>query len=185
MFRLPLLSIALMLFAFPQPAAAGDPDPVRIFEITGSGKVQHQHVATTFGAKSFVTKVNKASINECINELFVPDCADLQDNDDGKVFLYIYDSGMWGVATDPDPATAEVTLLMGVIDGKGKFMFVGTDADTEVQFLVEGKAKLDKTLGDALIPLKLKGKLRALDIDAGHTGVVNIKTVGKPLVVEV
>jgi len=187
MFRLPLLSLALVLFALPQPARAGDPppDPVRVFEITGGGKVLHQHVATAFGAKSFVTKINKKSIESCVTGVDGGDCQLLPANEDGKVYLYIYNSGEWGVALQADPSDADVTMLEGLIDGKGKFMFVGTDPLTGVQYLAEGKAKLDKEFGDDLIPIKIKGTLRALDIASGHTGVSKIKTVGKPIVIAV
>lgn len=186
MFRFSLLCAALVIFAIPQFTRAGDPDPeaVRIFEVTGGGKVQHIH-GNQLGDKTFVTKVNKKSIDACINDDFQgPDCAQLQGNKDGKVFLYIFTSTSWGIATSSDPGTAEITMMEGLTDGKGKFMFVGTDADTGVTFIAEGKAKLDKDFGNDLIPKKVSGKLRALDTVDGHTGVSSIKTVGKPLAIE-
>ncbi|RKY21298.1 MAG: hypothetical protein DRQ55_04760 [Planctomycetota bacterium] len=178
-----LTSTAVLTVAM---AAGGDAPimPVRIFEITGGGKVQHVHFPG-LGDKTFVTKANKKTIPLCIQGSklsggFQGDCDSLQNNADGKAYLYIYTSRLWGVATDSNPNTAAVTQLTGLTDGKGKFMFSGFDGSTGTTFLVEGKAKLDKDLGDDLIPKGVKGKLRAVTSDGGHIGVSSIKS-GKPL----
>ncbi|GJM21307.1 MAG: hypothetical protein DHS20C15_12220 [Planctomycetota bacterium] len=185
MFRLPLLSVALILFALPQPSTAGDPvgDPVRIFEVSGSGKTQHIH-GNGLGDKTFVTKINKKSIVSCVTGVDFGDCQLIPNTKDGKVYLYIYDSGNWGIALDPDPSEATVTFMEGLTDGKGKFMFIGSDPTTGVQYIAEGKAKLDKALGDDLIPTKVSGKLRAIDVAGGHTAVSSFKSVGKALEIE-
>jgi hypothetical protein len=156
------------------------PPVVRIFEISGKGPVQHVH-GPTLGAKSFVTKANKTSIPECITGAAGGACTLLANDPGGKAYLFIYTSRLWGIATTSDPATATITLLDGLTDGKGKFTFAGEHAATGTSLLVEGKAKLDKELGDDLIPLSVKGKVYAVSVQTEHSSKGGFATKGKPL----
>ena len=175
-----LLLTSPLLFSVANADEAGVlPPVVRVFEIIGKGSVQHVH-GPSLGSKTFVTKANKSSIADCITGAAGGDCSQLENDPGGKAYLFIYTARMWGIATTPDPDTAVVTLLDGLTDGKGKFMFSGVHGPTGTAFVVDGKAKLDKAFENDLIPLGVKGKLRAVSVQTEHSSIGGFKT-SKPL----
>ncbi len=170
--------------------AGGTPVPQAVFELSGGGALFHLEGGASPGSKAFKTKANKKNIAQCIaGDLGCGGHMDaLEINDvDMKAYLYIYDANTWGITTTADPANTvvpaegdpvPVTLLTGLMDGKGRFMMAGRHAASETDFLFEGKAALEK---GTLVPKKASGTLSAVSIEAEHWFNGKAKTVGKTL----
>ena len=181
--RLTLLLLAVLsaasLLAFRADDGGGEGPviPEAIFEVTGGGALFHLEGGANPGNKAFKTKMNKNGIADCVDgDDF--SCGGFFDKGEqsaeGKVYLYVYDATTWGLTTDPDPATALVTTLRGLMDGKGRFMFTGRHEGSGTDFVAEGKAALEK---GTLTPKKVGGKIRAVSIVTEHWSVANFKTV--------
>ncbi len=172
---------------------AGTLAPIAVFEIRGGGALFHLEGGASAGNKAFKNKVNVKSIAQCLDGGL--GCASHFDADelsaDGKAYVYIYDATTWGLTTTPDPndtvggPIAEgnpvpVTVLRGLMDGKGRFMFSGTHVPSDTDLVVEGKAGLEK---GTLTPKKMGGKISAVSIEAEHWAKANFKTFGKSLLI--
>jgi hypothetical protein len=172
-------------------AAEGVMLPIAVFELRGGGALYHLEGGTFLGQKAFKNKIKAADVMACVDGQL--QCGPHMDpdevNDGGTVYLYIYDESTWGVTTTGDPSQTvvpeagppvlvPVTILRGLMDGKGRFMFAGTHAASQTDMVFEGKAALEK---GTLTPKKVSGKLQAVSIEAEHWSKANVKTFGASL----
>jgi hypothetical protein len=190
------LALLLPAFQAAPPGADGGGDegglglPIAVFEVGGGGALFHLEGGVTQGQKAFKTKLSSQSIGQCIAGglgcagEFDPD----EINADGKAYIYVYDATTWGITTSADPANTvpaegtnpvPVTMLTGLMDGKGRFMFAGNHGPSESFFIMEGKAALQK---NSLLPTKISGRVQAVSTLAEHWSKGKFKTLGKALV---
>jgi hypothetical protein len=162
--------------------AEGGLVPIAVFEVRGGGALYHLEGGTTLGQKAFKNKIKGSAVISCIDGGL--GCSGHMDPDelsaDGKLYLYIYDETTWGITTTADPVQTivPVTILRGLMDGKGRFMFAGRHVTSETDLIFEGKAALQK---GTLTPKKVNGKLQAVSIQAEHWSKANVKTFGASL----
>jgi hypothetical protein len=137
-----LAALAILSFIALSPlrdAKAGSSVPA--FEITGTGKLVHFETAPFDPAeKAPVTNVKITDIASCIVGTALgctPGDNTLENNGGGKAYLYILDETHIGIATNN--ACSNLTVLEGLVDGAGNFMFRGNHAKSDTDILVQGK----------------------------------------------
>jgi hypothetical protein len=146
-----------------------------IFQITGTGKLVHFEPAPFApGVKAPVTNVTAAVIAACIAGTGI-DCtgSNLEIDLGGKAYLYILDPTHIGVATNN--VCSNVTVLEGLVDGGGNFMFTGHHSLSDTEVVVQGKVLFAKgTL--TLIGIKAASIL-AISNHLEHYGIGKFSTV--------
>jgi hypothetical protein len=151
------------------------------FQITGTGKLVHFELAPfPAGTKAPVTNVTAADIASCIiGSAIGCTSSTIETDPDGKAFLYILDPTdsptHIAISTNDDCSSPTPTVLEGLVDGGGNFMFTGHHVKSDTEIIVQGKVLFAKGTS-TIIGIKAASIL-AISNTQGHYGVGKFSTV--------
>jgi hypothetical protein len=173
-----LLLVGLVALS-PSKASAQPATGSLIFEVTGSGKLSHFE-SVTFGTKPFVTTIRAADIIACIqHDPSAIGCngTTIEQNLAGQAYLIIEDLTTAWITTQAN--CTQATVLTGLVGGNGAFMFSGTHALSNTQFIAQGKVKFAKSPPNPqFTPVSITGAtIKAVSEDHQHYAIGTFKTV--------